>query len=165
MKKYFLLALIALAIFSCKNETVQTYKLDVSVNYSYNFVSKLDTLPITNADVYLYKDINFGLDYVNGITYENTGSGILKNSKTGALVYPVSTLLSKISFCYFDNLEAGTYGVVADISKFDTKKLLSKTNSWNGVSIKIPENTPNYKYNNEAHFVFKLTDNPSNFGF
>jgi hypothetical protein len=166
MKKQIIgLVLVLLVMCSCTKEEIKTYKLYVSVNFSYDYVSKLDTFPITNADVYLYKDISFGEDYLNGITYENMGSGVLKNSKTGVLIQPINTLLSKISFCYFDNLSAGTYAVVADISKFDTKKLLNKSESWAGQSIRIPENMPNYKYNDETYFVFKLSDNPSNFGF
>jgi len=165
MKKYALLFLVVLVICSCRKDEVKTYRLFVSVNFSYNYVSKLDTFPITNADIYLYKDVNFGLDYSSGIIYENTGSGILKNSKTGMLILPINLLLSKIPFCYFDNLESGTYGVAADISKFDTKKLLNKSETWSATSIRIPEGLPNYKYNDEVFVVFKLPYNPSNFGF
>ena len=163
MKKQFLFLTLSLLIgysslllVGCSKEKDETNTLSVYIKCNYKlsyYPYKSDTSLITGADVYLYKDLNFAIDYVNGITYDYLGNGILKNKKTGVETSFWKKELSTSSYMSFNNIPNGTYAVVVDISNLDKEK---KVDDWNGISIRLPENLAGYKYNNALNFVFDI---------
>ena len=108
---------------------------------------------VSGADVYLFKDINFAIDYINDVHYDNLGNGKIKNKTTGAEIsYIKKSISDYIGEVKFEDLPNGTYGVVVDISKFVKDTNLE---SWNGISINLPENLPGNE-NNTLKFVFDI---------
>jgi len=147
----------SLLLVGCSKEKDETTTLSVYIKCNYKlsyYPYKSDTSLITGADVYLFKELNFALDYVNGITYDYLGNGILKNKKTGIETSFWKKELSTSSYMSFNNLPNGTYAVVVDISNLDKGK---KVDDWNGISIRLPENLSGYKYNNALNFVFDIS--------
>jgi len=164
MKKELLILILAFTIVSsllisgCSKDKDEndTTTLTVYVKCKYKksyYPYETDTSLIVGADIYLYKDLNFALDYVNGVTYDYLGNGKLKNKVTGVETAYWKKELSASSIMSFENLPNGTYGVVVDISNLDTGK---KVDDWNGISIRLPENFESYKYNNALNFVFDI---------
>ncbi len=144
-----LLALIIISCFTeCKKEN-NTTTLTVSVKCENKHLYTFQPL-ISGADVYLFKDINFAIDYVNGIHYDYLGNGKLKNKTTGAEIsYYKKSTSNSIGEASFEALQNGIYGVVADITKFVKGTSLE---SWNGVSINLPAPLSN----NTVEFVFDI---------
>lgn len=135
----FLLIIIA-SFIGCKKEN-DTTTLIVEVNYKYYpsgswGEENANDWPVSGATVYIFKDINFAMEYVNEIYYDYLGNGRLKNKTTGAETLFSEKKISDLGLVVFESLQNGTYGVVVDISNLDKG---GKIKDWNGISIKIPE--------------------------
>lgn len=157
MISIFTVVISSLLISSCSKEDDNTTTLTVYVKCRYSkeySPYKRDTAFIYGANIYLYKDLNFALDIVNGTTYDYLGNGKLKNKVTGVEIAYWEKELSASSFTFFKNIPNGTYGVVVDISNWDKEKKLD--DNWEGISIRLPENLKGYKYNNALNFVFNI---------
>jgi hypothetical protein len=132
----------------CKKDS-NTTTLTVSVKCENTKLYSFQPL-VSGADVYVFKDINFAVDFINGVNYDNLGNGKLKNKSTGAEIsYFKKSTSNSLGEAKFEELPNGNYGAVVDILKFVKGTNLE---SWNGVSINLPSPLSN----NTVKFVFDI---------